>query len=136
LTLNSHLDCRAARQLEVDFSLPAERVIRCLDRIIEWRGKPGTIRSNKALPSSTSNQDSLSRTPASNVKTAQSGTSGLTNTTAKASRKLKTSPRNGYGHTTATAQTRASAALPGASPVLGGNDPLDRFLIALTPHRN
>ena len=30
--------------IEVDFSLPAERVIRRLDRIIEWRGKPGTIR--------------------------------------------------------------------------------------------
>jgi len=28
----------------VDFSLPAERVIRSLDRIIEWRGKPGSIR--------------------------------------------------------------------------------------------
>jgi transposase InsO family protein len=27
--------------IEVDFSLPAERVIRSLDRIIEWRGKPG-----------------------------------------------------------------------------------------------
>ena len=30
--------------IEVDFSLPTERVIRSLDRIIEWRGKPGTIR--------------------------------------------------------------------------------------------
>jgi putative transposase len=30
--------------MEVDFSLPAERVIRSLNRIIEWRGKPGTIR--------------------------------------------------------------------------------------------
>ena len=30
--------------IEVDFSLPAERVIRSLDRIIEWRGKPATIR--------------------------------------------------------------------------------------------
>jgi putative transposase len=30
--------------IEVDFSLPAERVIRSLDRIIAWRGKPGTIR--------------------------------------------------------------------------------------------
>jgi len=29
---------------EVDFSLPAERVIGSLDRIIDWRGKPGTIR--------------------------------------------------------------------------------------------
>jgi putative transposase len=30
--------------IEVDFSLPAERVIRSLDRIIEWRGKPGTYK--------------------------------------------------------------------------------------------
>lgn len=30
--------------IEVAFSLPAERVIRSLVRIIEWRGKPGTIR--------------------------------------------------------------------------------------------
>lgn len=30
--------------IEVDFSPPAERVIRSLDRIIEWRGKPGAIR--------------------------------------------------------------------------------------------
>ena len=30
--------------IEVDFSLPAERVIRSLNRIIEWRGKPETIR--------------------------------------------------------------------------------------------
>ena len=30
--------------IEVDFFLPAERVIRSLDRIIEWRGKPSTIR--------------------------------------------------------------------------------------------
>jgi putative transposase len=30
--------------IEVDFSLPAERVIRSLDRIMEWRGQPGSIR--------------------------------------------------------------------------------------------
>ncbi len=30
--------------IEVDFSLPAERGIRSLDRTIEWRGKPGMIR--------------------------------------------------------------------------------------------
>ena len=35
--------------IEVDFSLPAERVIRSLDRIIEWRGKPGTIRVDNGL---------------------------------------------------------------------------------------
>jgi len=57
--------------MEVDFSLPAERVIRSLDSILEWRGKPGTIRvdngpdyireklrkwlSNMGLPSNISN---------------------------------------------------------------------------------
>lgn len=30
--------------IEVDLSLPAERVIRMLDQIIEWRGKPAAIR--------------------------------------------------------------------------------------------
>ena len=30
--------------IEVDFSLPAERVVRSLNQIIEWRGKPNTIR--------------------------------------------------------------------------------------------
>jgi len=30
--------------IEVDFSLPAERVVRNLNRIIEWRGKPQIIR--------------------------------------------------------------------------------------------
>lgn len=30
--------------IEVDFSLPTERVIRSLNQIIEWRGKPETIR--------------------------------------------------------------------------------------------
>jgi len=30
--------------IDVDFSLPAERVIRTLSQIIEWRGKPQTLR--------------------------------------------------------------------------------------------
>ena len=30
--------------IEVDFSLPASRVVRALDRIIEWRGQPKRIR--------------------------------------------------------------------------------------------
>ncbi len=29
---------------EVDLSLPGERVVRALDNIIEWRGKPKAIR--------------------------------------------------------------------------------------------
>ena len=37
---------REALGIEVDFSLPAERVIRTLNQIIEWRGKPVAIRSD------------------------------------------------------------------------------------------
>ena len=37
---------REALSIEVDFSLPAERVIRTLDQIIEWRGEPLAIRSD------------------------------------------------------------------------------------------
>ena len=99
--------------IEVDFSLLAERVIRSLNRIIEWRGKPETIRvpsrdhaahnpagqwimalnisvascwnglRNKVLPSSTSNPESRSRTPTLSAKTAQSGRHGWTNTSLK-----------------------------------------------------
>jgi len=35
---------REALGIEIDFSLPAGRVIRALDQIIECRGKPATIR--------------------------------------------------------------------------------------------
>lgn len=43
--LNILDDCnREGLGIEVDLSLPAERVIRTLDRLIEWRGKPRQIR--------------------------------------------------------------------------------------------
>jgi len=35
---------REALGIEVDFSLPAERVVRSLDQIIAWRGKPAVKR--------------------------------------------------------------------------------------------
>jgi len=35
---------REGLAIEIDFSLPAERVVRTLDQIIEWRGKPKAIR--------------------------------------------------------------------------------------------
>ena len=37
---------REALGIEVDFSLPAERVIRALEQIIAWRGKPSIIRAD------------------------------------------------------------------------------------------
>jgi putative transposase len=35
---------REALGIETDFSLPAERLIRALEQIISWRGKPNVIR--------------------------------------------------------------------------------------------
>ena len=37
---------REALAIEIDLSLPSERVIRALEQIIEWRGKPQAIRSD------------------------------------------------------------------------------------------
>jgi len=37
---------REGLTIEADFSLPALRVIRALDQVIEWRGKPKRIRSD------------------------------------------------------------------------------------------
>ena len=37
---------REGLDIEIDFSLPAARVIRSLDQIIEWRGKPRELRSD------------------------------------------------------------------------------------------
>ena len=38
---------REALAIDVDFSLPALRVSRSLDQVIEWRGKPAAIRCEK-----------------------------------------------------------------------------------------
>ena len=37
---------REALAIDIDLSLPSERVVRSLDQIIEWRGKPQVIRSD------------------------------------------------------------------------------------------
>ena len=37
---------REALTMDIDLSLPAERVVRALDQVIEWRGKPQIIRSD------------------------------------------------------------------------------------------
>ena len=44
---------REAIGMEVDFSLPSERVIRELKQIISWRGKPAVIRCDNGPPGST-----------------------------------------------------------------------------------
>jgi putative transposase len=35
---------REGLAIDVDFSLPSERVVRALDQVIEWRGKSRMIR--------------------------------------------------------------------------------------------
>ena len=37
---------REALAMDIDLSLPAERVVRALEQVIEWRGKPRAIRSD------------------------------------------------------------------------------------------
>jgi len=37
---------REALAIDIDLSLPAERVVRVMDQVIEWRGKPPMIRSD------------------------------------------------------------------------------------------
>jgi putative transposase len=38
--------------IDVDFSLPSQRVIRSLNQVIEWRGRPQTIRCDNVLNAS------------------------------------------------------------------------------------
>lgn len=111
--------------IEVDFSFPAERVIRSLNRIIEWRRKPETIRvdngpeyiSGKLLEWAEKqgisklhfNPESHNRTLTSSATIARSGMNGWTNTSLKTSRRRKTSPHNGSGLTTMPARIWASA---------------------------
>ncbi len=83
--------------IEVDFSLPAERVIRTLNRIIEWRGKPTSIRvdngpeyiNGKLLAWAEKHHISIrrenpSRMPMSSVTTGPCGMNGWTSTSSKA----------------------------------------------------
>ena len=35
--------------IDVDFSLPTAQVVRSLDQVIQWRGKPNTIRVDNVL---------------------------------------------------------------------------------------
>ena len=39
---------REGMGIEADFSLPAERVVRSLDQVIEWRGRPKAIRGDNS----------------------------------------------------------------------------------------
>ncbi len=114
-----------------------KRDIRSLDRIIEWRGKPGTIRVDNGpeyiseklmkwakkhgvtiqhIQPGQPQQNAYVRRPADDTPhrregsatTAPSSMNGLTNTSSKVSRRHRITPRNGSGHTTTTAPTSLS----------------------------
>ena len=103
--------------IEVDFSLPAERVVRSLNQIIEWRGKPKAIRvdngpkyvSGKLMEWAETSPASRNRTPTSNATTVPFAVNGWGNTSLKRSRRHKTKQPNGSGLTTTSDPTWVSA---------------------------
>lgn len=114
--------------IEVDLSLPAGRVIRALDQIIEWRGQPEgfvvtMFPSTSVEPSwpgpatatsrsDTPNPATHSRTPTSSVTTAPCDMHGWHRRCLTASNRYKKLLRDGYGLTTTSAPTWRSAASP------------------------
>jgi len=54
--------------IEVNFSLPADRVIRSLDRIIEWRSKPSAIRMDSEGSENDPGDHSPRRCTAENIR--------------------------------------------------------------------
>lgn len=106
---------REVLAMDTDLSLPAERAVRALDQVIEWRGKPramcsATGRSTSAAsppsgPNSTafvwsiSNPAIRSKMPISNATTALYVTTGWGIICSNPSQRFKSTPRDGSGHT-------------------------------------
>ena len=112
---------REALDMEIDLSLPAGRVIRTLNRIIEWRGKPLVIRCDNGPEyvsvsiqnwahenDSGSNLFSLgspSRTPMSSDLIEPSDMNGSLSTAGRISKKLEFLRLSGCTNTTTNAHT-------------------------------
>ena len=112
---------REALGIEIDFSLPSERVIRELKQIISWRGKsPESFVVITALSTSVQryrpgrksgesglnifNLAILNKTPMLNGSIGRFGTNGCHSTIGPTLQRCKTLPRSGCGLTTMTAQ--------------------------------
>jgi transposase InsO family protein len=122
---------REALGIEVDFSLPSERVIRSLMQIISWRGKPQVIvvttdlktsaakfkhgHRNVASGLNISNQVSHSKTPMLNGSIKQFATNGYPSIIGPALQRFRTSPPSGCGPTTMIARIWPWAVLPRSS---------------------
>jgi putative transposase len=114
--------------IDVDFSLPAERVVRSLSQLIEWRGKPRVIRCDNGpeyisetmktwadkngIGIAFIQPGSRNRTPTLNAITAQCVTTGSRTTCSKRLMRSRTLPLGGCGYTITTDRTLPWAALP------------------------
>lgn len=64
---------REGLAIAVDLSLPSARVIRALEQVIEWRGKPAAIRCDNELPAvsmelvAIRDRSGITRLPSNNV---------------------------------------------------------------------
>jgi hypothetical protein len=110
---------REALGIEIDFSLPSERVIRELKQIISWRGKPEVIRCDNGPDTSVQqyrhghksgesglnifNLAILNKTLMLNDSIGLFGTNGCHSTIGPTLQRCKTLQRSGCGLTTMTA---------------------------------
>ena len=117
---------REGLAIEVDFSLLSERVVRSLTQIIAWRGKPLAIRVDNG-PEYVSGRlqtwaekagigliytqpGKPQQTPMSSDTTGLSARNGWDDITSTASKRCRSTPPAGSGHTTTKGQTWASVA--------------------------
>ncbi len=119
---------REALGIEVDFSLPSERVIRSLDQIIAWRGKPNIIRADNGpelisarlmewvakhqIYITNIRQANHNKIPMWNALIAPSDINGYRSTIAKALTKFRNSQQSGCINITTNFQTWHWAASP------------------------
>ena len=112
--------------IEVDFSLPAARVVRTLDQIIEWRGKPAAIRVDNGPECVSGTLMAWAGKRGIAIRFIQPGKpqqnayierynlpcrpSGSASSSSNPWRRCRNRPLAGSGHTTMNAQTWRSAA--------------------------
>lgn len=121
---------REALGIEIDFSMPSERIIRALEQIIAWLGHRSSAattgrktpaqpcnagRSSGAFGWNTSSRPSSSKTPMWSGSIALCATSGYPSITGLTWTRCNCSPCNGYGDTVTTARIWPWAALPKSS---------------------
>jgi putative transposase len=113
---------REALWIEVDSSLPAERVVRVLEQLLSWRGKPTSIRMDngpelisqrleswaraKILSCFTSSLANQLKTHTSSASTAPTGKKFWMPIYLMISRRFATSPNVGWKSTTPSVRTR------------------------------